>query len=75
MSCRYKIIVQWVEVRKAYEAFAPSLLPDVDMFLPGKTLLVVHEDPVEALKEAMLRANTAANTLQELGIIPSEAVA
>lgn len=71
MSCRYKILIQWVDERNAYEAFAPSLLSDVNRFLPGKILLVVNEDPFAAMKEAMVRANIAAANLQELGIIPS----
>ena len=73
MPCRYKIIVQWVDTKDAYEAFAPSLLSDVNRFLPGKTLLAVNRDPVAAMQEAMSRAMIAVDYLQEMGISPPEA--
>ena len=69
---KYKINLQWSESRKAYEAFAPTLLADTTRFLPGFFLIVYDEDPSVAVGMAMKKAGEAVAHLKKMGILPPE---
>ena len=69
---RYQINLQWSDKRNAYEAYAPTLLADVNRFIPEFILLAYDTDPTVALSFAMKKAQEAVAHLKKMNILPPE---
>lgn len=67
---KYRINLQWSEQRQAYEAYAPTLLSDVNRFLPGFILMAFDENPNAAVTFAIQKATEAIAHFKKMDILP-----
>lgn len=66
----YSITVQWSNKYDKYEAFVPTLMPHVRIFVPDHPVISFGSTPDEAISSAMWQAKLALRKLKKLAILP-----